>query len=213
MSSAAPPARTPPGVWVAGRGGGLRPGGAGSRGVPPPPAQPGQTSRPGGGRCSRPAPRPARAPPRRRPRSRCCRRRCCCWCCRKMDPGCTSANCRGEREGEKRKKDGREEKGAGVGGLAPAKRAARAMGGGTAKCQGLPRRAPTLRSVSDLTPPPPSPFNLRQPYRQLTHIVSTLLTYSYRQGQDPGCCRSAPPIVLQQHARSPAAPISGELSL
>lgn len=212
MSSAAPPARTPPGVWVAGRGGGLRPGGAGSRGVPPPPAQPGQTSRPGGGRCSRPAPRPARAPPRRRPRSRCCRRRC-CWCCRKMDPGCTSANCRGEREGEKRKKDGREEKGAGVGGLAPARRAARAMGGGTAKCQGLPRRAPTLRSVSGLTPPPPSPFNLRQPYRQLTHIVSTLLTYSYRQGQDPGCCRSAPPIVLQQHARSPAAPISGELSL
>lgn len=35
-------------------------------------------------------------------------------------------------------------------------------------------------------PPPPSPFNLRKPYRQLT-VVSILLTYSYSQGQDPGC--------------------------
>lgn len=115
MSSAAPPTRTPPGVWVAGRGGGLRPRGAGSRGVPQPSAQPGQTFRPGGGSCPRPAPHPVRAPPRRRPRSRCCRRRRRC-CCRKMDPGCTSANCRGE-EGRREKKEGRTgRKGSGGGG-------------------------------------------------------------------------------------------------
>lgn len=56
------------------------------------------------------APLRARLPPRRRPRSRCC--------CRKMDPGCTSANRHRERGEEKeRRTDGRKEKGAGgVGG-------------------------------------------------------------------------------------------------
>lgn len=122
----------------------------------------------------------------------------------------------GKREGEKRKKDGREEKGAGVGGVCSSKARSPSDGRRQSQVSGPPppRSYSAICLWSSLPPPPPlSPFNLRQPYRQLTHIVSILLTYSYSQGQDPGCCRSAPPIVLQQHARSPAAPISGVLSL
>lgn len=119
---------------------------------------------------------------------------------------------RGEGKRKERRTDGKK-KGAGVGGLLQQNAQPERWEAAEPSVRASPA-ALLLCALSLVYPlPSPSPFNLRQPYRQLTHIVSILLTYSYSQGQDPGCCRSAPPIVLQQHAHSPAAPISGELSL
>lgn len=105
MSAAAPPAPSP-----AGRSGWVRSwaqgGGRGELGeLPTVRASPRLCHRPGklpaeeeeaaaaAARAPLRSPLRARLPPRRRPRSRCC--------CRKMDPGCTSANRHRERGEEK----------------------------------------------------------------------------------------------------------------
>lgn len=121
MSAAAPPAPSPAGKsgWVRSWAQG---GGRGELGeLPTVRASPRLCHRPGklpaeeeaaaaAARAPLRSPLRARLPPRRRPRSRCC--------CRKMDPGCTSANHHRERGEEKeRRTDGRtERKGRGVGG-------------------------------------------------------------------------------------------------
>lgn len=81
-------------------------------------------------------------------------------------------------EGRKAKGAGRREQGGGGGGGGVHHSKARSSADGRQqlgwKEQSVRASPPsaqtlTLSSVSGLSPPPPSPFNLRKPYRQLTH--------------------------------------------